>query len=54
LTNEEIVIEKRLAGGPADGFNIAVDRTGDCGNAFDFAMHHLGVRVKLCAIVWTD
>jgi hypothetical protein len=54
LTNEEIVIDERLAGGTADGLDIAVDRAGDFGNAFDFGAHHLGVLIKLCAIVRAD
>jgi hypothetical protein len=54
LTNEEIIIEESLAGGTADSLDIAVDGTGDCGNAFDFGARHLGVLVKLCAIVRAD
>jgi hypothetical protein len=52
LTNKEVVIDEWLAGGTADSFDVAVDRAGDCRNAFDFAARHLGILVKLCAIAW--
>jgi hypothetical protein len=54
LTNEEIVINERFAGGTADSFDVTVDRARDRCNTLDFSARHLGILVKLLAVARTD